>query len=548
MATTDDDLTWEPPGAGTWTSLASHVPNVPTWWFRQFNPPGMEQGTERAFAKFGAPLRRMGTGFVNGRAYTRLVPLVMPNSNAKPPPPAVLWLITRLHPEFRRRNRLALAALEGKVWRGEVRRWHDELRPALVDHSRALQQESIGAYDDAALLDHIDRTLEHTQKGHVLHFELHASDMGPLGDLLAHCDHWGIGHSDAVRVLEGASPATTAPGTALVRLAELVASAPVAPATLDDVRALGDEASRLVDDYVAEYGWRIVTAYDVDGRALIELPEAILATLRVAAGPPRTGASGEAAAAELRERVPAADRDEFDELVAEARSVYGLRDDNGPITGEWPIGLLRRALLEAGRRLVDRGSLADPEHAVEIDRAELGALLSAGTGPSAGEITARAIERVRASQGTAPFTLGPEEAPPPVRVLPAGLARVTELVLHAVSALDAPAGLEPLQGVGVGDTPYKGTVRIAHQPEEVLCTMEPGDVLVASFTTPAYNTVLSIAGAIVVEEGGVLCHAAVMARELGIPAVVGASGAMTQLRDGSEVEVDPVAGRVRALT
>ena len=81
----------------------------------------------------------------------------------------------------------------------------------------------------------------------------------------------------------------------------------------------------------------------------------------------------------------------------------------------------------------------------------------------------------------------------------------------------------------------------------MLRTIEPGDVLVAPFTTPAYNTVLTIAGAIVVEEGGVLCHAAVMARELEIPAVIGAQGAMTRIDDGAMVEVDPVAGRVRVV-
>jgi pyruvate,water dikinase len=76
--------------------------------------------------------------------------------------------------------------------------------------------------------------------------------------------------------------------------------------------------------------------------------------------------------------------------------------------------------------------------------------------------------------------------------------------------------------------------------------MEPGDVLVVRFTTPAYNTVLSIAGAIVTATGALLSHAAVMARELGIPAVIGASGAL-DIPDGASVEVDPVSGLVRVL-
>ena len=78
--------------------------------------------------------------------------------------------------------------------------------------------------------------------------------------------------------------------------------------------------------------------------------------------------------------------------------------------------------------------------------------------------------------------------------------------------------------------------------------MEPGDVLVVRFTTPAYNTILALAGALVTADGSLLCHAAVMARELGIPAVIGAPGALRDIPEGAEVEVDPVAGLVRVVT
>jgi pyruvate,water dikinase len=70
---------------------------------------------------------------------------------------------------------------------------------------------------------------------------------------------------------------------------------------------------------------------------------------------------------------------------------------------------------------------------------------------------------------------------------------------------------------------------------------------VATGTTPAFNMALSIAGAVVVEEGGLLSHAAVIARELGLPAIIGAGGCMRAIRDGATVEVDPVAGKVRVL-
>ena len=67
------------------------------------------------------------------------------------------------------------------------------------------------------------------------------------------------------------------------------------------------------------------------------------------------------------------------------------------------------------------------------------------------------------------------------------------------------------------------------------------------YGTPAYNTILPLAGAVVTAEGGPLSHAAVLARELGIPAVVGVTGAHT-IPDGATIEVDPTAGEVRILT
>lgn len=74
--------------------------------------------------------------------------------------------------------------------------------------------------------------------------------------------------------------------------------------------------------------------------------------------------------------------------------------------------------------------------------------------------------------------------------------------------------------------------------------LQVGDVLVAPSTDPSWTPLFLIAGAVVVERGGPLSHAAIVARELGIPAVLNAVGATHQLADGVEVEVDGDAGRV----
>ena len=104
----------------------------------------------------------------------------------------------------------------------------------------------------------------------------------------------------------------------------------------------------------------------------------------------------------------------------------------------------------------------------------------------------------------------------------------------------------PIAGLGVTIQDIFVLCR-ADSPEDAIANLQDGDVLVVPCTTPAYNMVLSMAGAVVTAEGGVLSHAAVLARELGIPAVIGAPKAMTELRDGMIVDIDAAAGEIRIV-
>ena len=105
-----------------------------------------------------------------------------------------------------------------------------------------------------------------------------------------------------------------------------------------------------------------------------------------------------------------------------------------------------------------------------------------------------------------------------------------------------------MHGLGIGTEAYVGRARVAHDAIEALETVEPGDIIVTPYTAPTYNAVLAMAGGLVTEEGGLLCHAAVIARELGLPAVIGAADAMSAIPDGATIEVDPVAGEVRLVS
>lgn len=98
-----------------------------------------------------------------------------------------------------------------------------------------------------------------------------------------------------------------------------------------------------------------------------------------------------------------------------------------------------------------------------------------------------------------------------------------------------------ISGRAIGQKIGIGPVRVVHQPSE-MDKVQPGDVLVADMTDPNWEPVMKRASAIVTNRGGRTCHAAIIARELGIPAIVGCGDATEQLIEGDTVTVSCAEG------
>lgn len=135
----------------------------------------------------------------------------------------------------------------------------------------------------------------------------------------------------------------------------------------------------------------------------------------------------------------------------------------------------------------------------------------------------------------------------PVTTLPAAAPAPGAGAAPQPAAAGRPA--EPALVVGVASSPgqARGPARLVRSVDE-FGRVRPGDVLVCRTTDPAWTPLFRLAAAVVTETGGLLSHAAIVAREYRIPAVVGAVGALSRLADGVEIAVDGTRGTVTVPT
>ena len=539
------EITFEPPGPGEWMLDTTHHGRRPmSGYLGHAALPQFERGMSAMLARFGLPLATIEGRLVNGCLYVRPKAIGERAKASAPPPTPIMKIIARLHPELRRRNRTAATAWAEKRWRDDVDQWFDHDRGATITTLLTYQAVQVAELDDRQLVAHVEALTADTAEMIYLGMATHGGDIIPNGDYFAHCAQWGLDAGAAAALLRGSSPASSEVARLLSPVAEAVSAASETPTTIDEVRALGPDVAEAVDSWIELFGWRVIDSDDLDATTLAERPDLQLSIL-LATADRRDDADPDPTA--LREQVPADQPALFDELLGEARYGLRLRDDNVGIRWCWPVGLLRRALLEVGRRLHTVGLLETPEHAIELAPDEVGPLLLSGSGPSSDEIAGRAAMRVDVEAAHPPSTLGDPEPPPPLEAFPAPIARATRAVLAMIETMEGEPGQDPLHGVGVGDTIYRGAARVVNGSDDAFARLTEGDILVASFTGPAYNSILGMVGAVVVEEGGPLCHAAIVARELGIPAIIGAAGATTTIEDGAMIEVDPLAGAIRVL-
>jgi len=554
------DLVWEAPGKGAWELETTHASRPWAPFTQDSFTYGFVKGFKHGTARYGLTLEYLAPALVNGYMYSQPRPFGAP-AGAPPPPAPVLWALTRLHPKMRSRLREAARAIEEKRWRADLEEWDNVDRPAAIEKHRVIQAVDVRALDNHELADHIGRCHQHCAEAHFLHHKYTIPAVLVTGDFLAGVHEWtGVGGGPAMQLLRGTSSISHGFGAQeLHAAAGAIDGSESAKAVLagsesaDEVLAAlqADSAAGLaVTAYLDAVRYRCV-GYDVADQYAGEMPEVLVDSLRAVINGSAAVPLDDAAEAELRAKVPEQHRADFDDRLAEARLMNRLRDERDAYSDGWATGLARRALLEAGRRLAATGQLLDAEHAVDLTVAEVSGLLAGTTEPAGAEVAERYKFRTTHSTDDAPPTLGGEpSAPPPASLLPPHARRAAVAIGAALGHLFDVSTEEntatTLKGLAVNTGVYEGPARLVNGPAD-FGRIKAGDVLVTRMTSPYFNVVLPLLGALVTDRGGQLCHAAIVAREYGIPGIVGTRDATATITDGARVRVDGSTGEVHLL-
>jgi pyruvate,water dikinase len=200
----------------------------------------------------------------------------------------------------------------------------------------------------------------------------------------------------------------------------------------------------------------------------------------------------------------------------------------------WPV--MRRAVLRIGEALVGAGAIATPDDVFFLTRDEVLAAIGGAPLRLDGEVAQRRRARDEQAALVPPLFVG--SLHPMIR-------RVIESYGTILGAVRSERAI--VSGTPASPGRATGRVRVIRGPE-AFGELEPGEILVAPLTAPAWTPLFARAAAVVTDVGSAAAHASIIAREYGIPAVVGCGDATARLRTGMHVTVDGSTGNVEPAT
>ena len=521
----------------TWRRDDAHHTGVRTPLAIEYTRQGAGYGVRKRDEALGPPVLVRFEAF-NGRMF---------NSSKSLRPPEEMERYQR--EAFARRRRLA---------RHIRKDWDERYLPeldALYDRMRALTPEGVSR-DEAA------RAWDDLWRGHrrawTIHMLVTAGSYTVMDELRETYEELvGGPASDAYALTQGLAGTLQRMEQDFEALADAARRTPgitdavVHGAPLEELRALDGSFARAIDAFLAAHGdagqseeGLGVPSWSDDPSLVIgaiaqrlarhgERPDERLARLR---------SNADEIARAARERLAGrpADLARFAEVLAAARSAGPLTEEHNYWIDRRNQAQMSRAVRRFAARLVAEGALADTEEVFLLYVPEIREALREPRDLSS-LIASRREEQRRWKSMVSPETIG---APAPPATIASGTSLVAMSHLQFKQRQDDPA--RTLRGVGASAGVVRGPARLIRDLAES-GKLRRGDVLVCQASNVSWIPLFVSAIAVVTEVGGALSHAAVVAREFGVPCVVGTAIALSTLTDGELIEVDGSAGLVRRL-
>ncbi|MGO4636218.1 rifamycin-inactivating phosphotransferase [Streptomyces sp. 2RAF24] len=446
----------------------------------------------------------------------------------------------------------------------------------LIERSRtsvAALERDIRTKRGTELFDYLEVAFEEHKRvlGDPLNIQAIMAGMEATWWLNDKLQEW-LGEKNAADTLTLSAPdnITSEMGLDLLDVADVVRPHPEVVAFLQDVHDRGVEdagfldgldrlpggpaARKAVEDYLARYGMRCVGEIDITRARWHERPGALVpvildnvrnfepgaAARRFEEGRERAHAKAQEVLTRLRE-LPDGDRkaDETRRMIDTVRAFIGYREypKYGIVSRSF---LYKQALLQEAERLVRAGVLPERDDVFYLTFQEFRDLVRRETHePDAGDRSARADRLAELLRRRAEEFRSYEALTPP-RVL----TSEGEALTGSYRRDDVPPGA--LTGLPVSAGTVEGRARVVLDIADA--DLEAGDILVTTFTDPSWSPLFVGVAGLVTEVGGLMTHGAVIAREYGLPAVVGVDRATRLIQDGQRIRVHGTGGYVEILS
>jgi phosphohistidine swiveling domain-containing protein len=544
VTTTNDEVTFPGPDEieGFWALDKMHAPRPVTPLSFDLVVRTLAEGFTKAQAEYDCPIM-VSTKEINHYFYVAFHPI---SDEAE-----IADRMTRYHGKLD-----SLVPGVGKTW-------DEEWKPEVIANNVPLKTADYSGLSDDELIAKLDELTDQMRHqwwihGHINFVLLSSSAFCDLYDTIMKPDD----PTESYQTLHGFPTTSVDASRGLWALSRTALASPTLKELFEtteprdipgklDASEEGRAFRQKLDEFLFDYGWRHDAVYDLADVPWRENPSIPLASianmmeLDESDDPEVVYQQKVARRVELLDaaRAELADDPEtlakFDELYDAARYSFPLTEDHAFYIDQLFISVFRRFALAVGERLVAKGVFDRSDDVFFLYRDEVVAALADG-GDQRETVAERRASMEAASRVPAPMTLGnpppPPDAPDPF---------MDALVFRLLGMVPPEESADPgaLKGVAGSRGVYTGTARVVRSLDEATA-LEEGEVMVCEMTLPPWVPVFSVAGAIVADVGGVLSHTAIVAREFGVPAVVGTEVGTTAIKTGQTITVDGTKGFV----